>query len=219
MSDYAFANPTYDSAHLINAKVQFRNLGKLSEAPRPWQVFGLRGVNRVVRPCVATSRLGAPGYLLSRLWLSERFTVKARLCSKAGAFQKVATPIVNRSESPEGRALKAAHAVLRLLPRAWAIGGEPRLTSAAFRARRGDSGGNQGLLASVMVPRSFPNTAARQFRSLTGFPIPSKCLQNKHYIWYMTKDVNTIYTKCHGNKALFMKAVVNDTGKGFIEGS
>ncbi|EON92001.1 hypothetical protein MARLIPOL_10281 [Marinobacter lipolyticus SM19] len=78
--------------------------------------------------------------------------------------------------------------------------------------------GDFPAIASVMVPRSFPNTAARQFRSLTGFPIPWKCLQNKHYIWYMTKDTNTIYTKCHGNKALFRTAVVNDTGQGFIKG-
>jgi hypothetical protein len=27
--------------------------------------------------------------------------------------------------------------------------------------------------ASVFVPHLFPNTAARQFRSLTGFPLPS----------------------------------------------
>ena len=145
---------------LINAKVQCLSLA------------GLRTQGR--EPCGSALRgdfpVGAPGYLLSRLWLSERFTVKAQLCSKAGAFQKVATPIVKRSESPEGRALKAAPAVLRLLPRAKAIGGEPRLASAAFRARRGDSGGNQGLLASVFMPRSFPNTAARQFRILTGFP-------------------------------------------------
>ena len=144
----------------INAKVQCLSLA------------GLRTQGR--EPCGSALRgdfpVGAPGYLLSRLWLSERFTVKAQLCSKAGAFQKVATPIVKRSESPEGRALKAAPAVLRLLPRAKAIGGEPRLASAAFRARRGDSGGNQGLLASVFVPRLFPNTAARQFRTLTGFP-------------------------------------------------
>ena len=97
---------------LINAKVQCLSLA------------GLRTQGR--EPCGSALRgdfpVGAPGYLLSRLWLSERFTVKAQLCSKAGAFQKVATPIVNRSESPEGRALKAAPAVLRLLPRAKAIG-------------------------------------------------------------------------------------------------
>src|SRR5690606_23943773 len=161
--------------HLLVFPESAANNPYLLTLKREGAVLSLAGLRTQGRePCGSALRgdfpVGAPGYLLSRLWLSERFTVKAQLCSKAGAFQKVATPIVKRSESPEGRALKAAPAVLRLLPRAKAIGGEPRLASAAFRARRGDSGGNQGLLASVFMPRLFPNTAARQFRILTGFP-------------------------------------------------
>ncbi|CAN0600936.1 unnamed protein product, partial [Ectocarpus sp. 12 AP-2014] len=35
------------------------------------------------------------------------------------------------------------------------------------------------------------------------FPSPSACLQNKHYIWYLTKDENTIYMIIRRNKALF----------------
>jgi hypothetical protein len=31
--------------------------------------------------------------------------------------------------------------------------------------------GDFPVFTSVLMPRSFPNTAARQFRSLTGFPI------------------------------------------------
>jgi hypothetical protein len=33
--------------------------------------------------------------------------------------------------------------------------------------------GDFPALTSVFLPRSFPNTAARQFRILTGFPIPT----------------------------------------------
>ncbi|WP_445363055.1 hypothetical protein ACJJIQ_22090 [Microbulbifer sp. ANSA003] len=44
---------------------------------------------------------------------------------------------MNRSASPEGRALKATAAALQLLQRATAIRGELRLTSAAFKTRRG----------------------------------------------------------------------------------
>ncbi len=32
--------------------------------------------------------------------------------------------------------------------------------------------GDFPALASVFMPRLFPNTAARQFRILTGFPVP-----------------------------------------------
>jgi len=50
--------------------------------------------------------------------------------------------------------------------------------------------GDFPVLTSVFLPRLFPNTAARQFRILTGFPIPDAEI---YYIWYVTKDLNTIY--------------------------
>jgi hypothetical protein len=40
--------------------------------------------------------------------------------------------------------------------------------------------GDFPVLPSVFMPHSFPNTAARQFRILTGFP--ATCLQNKQMI-------------------------------------
>lgn len=57
-------------------------------------------------------------------------------------------------------------------------------------------------MASVFVLRLFPNTAARQFRSHTGFPIPvtDPLTGSDHYMWYLTKDLITIYMKCPGNK-------------------
>ena len=56
--------------------------------------------------------------------------------------------------------------------------------------------GDFPVLASVFVPRSFPNTAARQFRSLTGFPIPGSVIteQSLHLVsdqvWkHYTRDI------------------------------
>ncbi|WP_444957340.1 hypothetical protein [Microbulbifer sp. ZKSA002] len=68
---------------------------------------------------------------------------------------------MNRSVSPEGRALKATAAALQLLQRATAIRGELRLTSAAFKTRRGITELFRGSLivvgiADSLVTKEYP---------------------------------------------------------------
>jgi len=80
-------------------------------------------------------------------WLSAQFGIKAPLRSHAKAWQEVATPSPGCAESPEGRVLKQASAVLQPSPRTKAIAFGLRLASACFRTRRDSIGLVQRFLS------------------------------------------------------------------------
>ena len=80
-------------------------------------------------------------------WLSAQFGIKARLRRHALARQEVATPGPGCAESPVGRALKHASAVLQTSPRGTAIAFGLRLASTCFRACRDPIGLVQRFLS------------------------------------------------------------------------